>query len=298
MVFNWLDISIPFLSRSTAPPLIPVSVNWFPSRVCNYQCHFCFHTNTNDFILPLEEAKRGLRLLADAGMKKINISGGEPFLQPRYIGEIFKYCKEELGIEACSVVNNGSKVTEKWLDTYGQYLDVMAISCDSFDSETNIKQGRAENGTSTTHIATVFKVAHNNWEEDMNDQIEELAPFRWKVFQVLLLDSENTGAATGSLRDARHLTITREQFQAFLDRHASQKSLVPEDNESMKDSYLNLDEEMRFLDCQDGRKQPGRSLLKVGVQTALLDSGFDEKAFLNRGGIFDWRREAPTSLEW
>jgi radical S-adenosyl methionine domain-containing protein 2 len=64
-------------------------------------------------------------------MKKLNISGGEPFLQPKYIGEIFRYC-EELHIESCSIVNNGSKVTEKWLDEYGQYLDIMAVSCDSF----------------------------------------------------------------------------------------------------------------------------------------------------------------------
>ena len=194
----------------------PVSVNWFPNRRCNYECHFCFHTNTNDFILLLEGAKRGLRDLADAGMKKLNISGGEPFLQPAYIGGIFRFCKEELKIESCSVVSNGSKVTEKWLDTYGQYLDIMAISCDSFDVETNVKQGRAEKGTSRTHIENVFKVAEwvkargikvkintvvtmcvsllpaivtllitfhhsNNWEEDMNEQIEELAPFRWKV---------------------------------------------------------------------------------------------------------------------
>jgi radical S-adenosyl methionine domain-containing protein 2 len=66
-----------------------------------------------------------------------------------------------------------------------------------------------------------------------------------QVFQVLLLDSENTGEDTGSLRDARDLVITDEQFQAFLDMHKCQSSLVPENNESMKDSYLNLDEEMR-----------------------------------------------------
>lgn len=41
----------------------PVSVNYFPSRECNYSCGFCFHTNTSGYILPLEEAKRGLRLL-------------------------------------------------------------------------------------------------------------------------------------------------------------------------------------------------------------------------------------------
>lgn len=63
---------------------------------------------------------------------------------------------------------------------------------------------------------------------------------------MLLLDSENTGAETGSLRDARNLVITNEQFQAFLARHAAQECLVPEDNESMKDSYLNLDERMRW----------------------------------------------------
>jgi len=67
------------------------------------------------------------------------------------------------------------------------------------------------------------------------------------VFQVLLLDGENTGLGTGSIRDARHLTITSQQFQSFLDKHKSQSCLVPEDNNSMKDSYLNLDEEMRFV---------------------------------------------------
>lgn len=55
---------------------------------------------------------------------------------------------------------------------------------------------------------------------------------------------------------------------------------------------------VRFLNCQDGGKKPGRSLLEVGVQNSLLDSGFDEKMFEKRGGIFDWKREAPEVLEW
>jgi len=79
----------------------------------------------------------------------------------------------------------------------------------------------------------------------MNESIAALDPFRWKVFQVLLLDGENTGPDSGSLRDARHLTITTEQFNAFLARHAGLKCLVPENNDAMRDSYLNLDEELR-----------------------------------------------------
>jgi radical S-adenosyl methionine domain-containing protein 2 len=54
-----------------------------------------------------------------------------------------------------------------------------------------------------------------------------------------------------------------------------------------------------FLDCRDGDKKPGKSILDVGVETALLHSGFDEKTFLDRGGIFDWTRsQRPKNLEW
>ncbi len=91
-------------------------------------------------------------------MKKLNISGGEPFLKPDFIGEVFRFCKEDLHLESCSVVNNGSKVTEQWLDKYGRYLDVMAISCDSFDPDTNVDLGRAEKG-SGRHVRRVFQVA-------------------------------------------------------------------------------------------------------------------------------------------
>jgi radical S-adenosyl methionine domain-containing protein 2 len=133
------------------------------------------------------------------------------------------------------------------------------------------------------------------------------------------LDGENTGKDTGSIRDARGLVITDEQFQAFLDRHKHQSSLVPESNEVMKDSYLLLDEEMRyvvifvyfdshdecfcgrFLNCSDSGKKPGRSLLNVGVEEALKDAGFDEKAFFDRGGVFEWgkNRESEEAIpEW
>jgi radical S-adenosyl methionine domain-containing protein 2 len=67
---------------------------------------------------------------------------------------------------------------------------------------------------------------------------------------VLLLDGENTGDPTRSLRDARNLVISDEQFKAFLERHAQQSSLVPEDNAVMRDSYLNLDEKMRYAAYQ------------------------------------------------
>lgn len=45
----------------------PSSVNYHFTRQCNYKCGFCFHTAKTSFVLPIDEAKRGLRLMKEAG---------------------------------------------------------------------------------------------------------------------------------------------------------------------------------------------------------------------------------------
>lgn len=45
----------------------PTSVNYHFTRKCNYKCGFCFHTAKTSFVLPLEEALKGLKLLKEAG---------------------------------------------------------------------------------------------------------------------------------------------------------------------------------------------------------------------------------------
>ena len=77
-------------------------------------------------------------------MKKINFSGGEPFIVERgkYVGELIKFCKKDLSMESVTIVSNGSLIKENWFDIYGQYLDIMAISCDSAEPETLKTIGR------------------------------------------------------------------------------------------------------------------------------------------------------------
>ena len=168
----------------TPPPLndqknvmiSPESVNFHFTRQCNYQCKllpfqtqtqtdpcrsggFCFHTAKTSFLLPLAESKRGLEMLARAGMKKVNFSGGEPFLIQggKYLGEMVRYCKEELDLESVTVVSNGSKVTESWMAEYGYYLDIMAVSVDSFNQEVNQKIGR-RSGSRSSHLLSLQAV--------------------------------------------------------------------------------------------------------------------------------------------
>ena len=154
-----------------------------------------------------------MTLLQAAGMKKINFAGGEPFMKAEFLGQLVKYCKETLNIESVSVVTNGSKVTSKWLGKYGRYLDIMAVSCDSFDEATNVQIGR---GTGN-HLRTFMNLSEMckaqkilfrintvvnryNFKEDMTAAIESIQPYRWKCFQVLIVPEEN--GSENTRRDA------------------------------------------------------------------------------------------------
>uniref|UniRef100_A0A8C3PI73 S-adenosylmethionine-dependent nucleotide dehydratase RSAD2 n=1 Tax=Calidris pygmaea TaxID=425635 RepID=A0A8C3PI73_9CHAR len=294
------------------PSPTPTSVNYHFTRQCNYKCGFCFHTAKTSFVLPLEEAKRGLEMLKEAGMEKINFSGGEPFLQDRgeFVGQLVRFCKQELKLPSVSIVSNGSLIRERWFKKYGEYLDILAISCDSFDENVNVLIGRGQgkkNHVENLHklrqwcreYAVAFKINsvinRFNVEEDMNEQIKALNPVRWKVFQCLIIEGENSGE--DALREAEKFVIGDEEFEQFLDRHKDVSCLVPESNQKMRDSYLILDEYMRFLNCRNGRKEPSKSILDVGVEAAIKFSGFDESMFLKRGGKYVWSK-ADMKLDW
>lgn len=245
-------------------------------------------------------------MLKDAGMVKVNFSGGEPFIHQRgrFLGELVAFCKTELKLDSVSIVSNGSLIREEWMAKYGEYLDILAISCDSFHASTNQIIGRWQN-EKTDHIQQLYRIRDwckeyrvvfkmntvvnkYNLNEDMSAHLTELKPARWKVFQCLAIDGENAGPQ--ALRDAQKFYVTEEEFQNFLQHHSNIDGLVAESNAVMKDSYLMLDERMRFLDCRNGDKRPSESILDVGVENALKFSGFDEKAFLKRGGVYEWSK--------
>lgn len=285
------------LTRS--PSEVPVSVNYHLTRQCNYKCGFCFHTAKSSYVEKPEEAKRGLRLLKKAGMRKINFAGGEPFLEPKFLGELCRFAKEELQLPTVSIVSNGSKITESWLREYGKFVDILAISCDSFVEDTNVKIGRGKG----QHLECVRRVAKwcrdpeidikfklnsviniYNWQEDMRKHIADLAPVRWKVFQVLTIRGENDQSGTCG-RDSSLFAISDEQFNEFVKRHSNcGLPIVPEDNSTMQHSYLILDEYMCFLRGDD--KRQSKSILAVGVHQALKEAQFDVKKFAERDGMY------------
>ena len=111
-----------------------------------------------------------------------------------------------------------------------------------------------------------------NFHEDMNAAIEKIQPFRWKCFQVLIVPEENGSEHT--LRDARRFLISDDEWRLFNDRHKHQQRFCPEGNDVMASFYLLLDEYLRFLNKGVGK--PTKSILEVGIATALKDVYWDE----------------------
>lgn len=246
--------------------IVPISVNYHFTRKCNKVCRFCFHTEKTSHVASESDMKRGLRLLKAAGMRKINFAGGEPFLYPKTLGMLCWYCKDELKLQSVSIISNGTLTNKSWLEEYGRYVDVLGVSCDSFDEATNEAIGRGT-GNNVKKLFEIrdwcrelgikFKlntvVCTLNWHEDMADTVEQLDPFRWKVFQVLAVGGENDATENETehdkrKRDARKLLISREQFGDYCARHRHLKCFVPEPNQLMASSYLIVDEYLCFLD--------------------------------------------------
>mmetsp|Transcript_67682 Transcript_67682/g.220329 ORF Transcript_67682/g.220329 Transcript_67682/m.220329 type:complete len:83 (+) Transcript_67682:1-249(+) len=49
---------------------------------------------------------------------------------------------------------------------------------------------------------------------------------------------------------------------------------------------------MRFLDCSSGSKIPSASILdEGGVDVALSQAGHDAAMFLERGGLYRWKKD-------
>lgn len=285
-----------------------VAVNYHITRQCNYNCGFCFHTAKTSHVESEANAKKIVKALRDAGFAKINFAGGEPFLQPKLLGKLVQFAKEDCGFESVSIISNCSKIREGWLQEYGEYLDILGVSCDSVDEEINKRIGRGkgdhlhfvrEAARLCREYNVMFKlntvVNRFNVHTDMSSLINEIAPMRWKIFQVLPLEGENVGE--NAKRDVRPFLIEDHEFEEFIERNRS-KLMKPdilkvEGNDVMQSSYILVDEFGSFLDSSTGGKKPTRSILEVGVETAwdeLLASeggGYNHSAFQARDGAYE-----------
>ncbi|MBD5467318.1 MAG: radical SAM protein [Lachnospiraceae bacterium] len=108
------------------------SVCFLLTSRCNMSCPYCFRPSAKKDCISLYKFTEGLKILRNLGTKVINISGGEPLLNPNW-----KECilaAKELGFVVnlttnALLLNTNEEILSK--------LDILAISCDGIENIEN-----------------------------------------------------------------------------------------------------------------------------------------------------------------
>lgn len=279
--------------------MIP-TINYHLLKSCNMKCKFCYATfaDIHEKRLSIDKDKALIAQLAEAQLfRKINFAGGEPTLLP-HLKELI-YLAKALGFET-SIVTNGSKIDADWIADLAGVLDIISLSVDSADAQTNIASGRAIKGQTLANqhlldLAQAAKkagmylkintvVSHFNQQEILSDFINQLAPQRWKVLQVSKVEGQND-------KDFADLAVSAAEFEQFCQQNKSSLSpaikFVPESADLIQGSYLMIDQLGRFYDSSSGKHNYSRPILETSVQAALQSINTDFNKFLQRDGLYE-----------
>ena len=103
---------------------------------CNLNCAGCYSYEEERNSKPnmnFDEVKQIIRKLASTGIRRLVITGGEPFMRDDII-DILKYAKEDLGIPELICYTNGFAEIDIYIKA-GIYLDNLAFSLDAHDDK-------------------------------------------------------------------------------------------------------------------------------------------------------------------
>ena len=287
-------------------PKIP-SVNFHLWQPCNMRCRFCFATfqdvkremDLPKGHLPEEKCISVVDRIAKAGFEKINFAGGEPTLC-RWLPNLIIRAKNHGMVT--SIVTNGSRITDQWLNNLNGSLDWIALSIDSIDPEKLKCLGRTIRSNTPISEEKYLRIVSDikqhgirlkintvvtsvTWQEDLTSFIRLAKPERWKLLQILPVKGQNDAHIAD-------FDISTEQFEAYVQRNRTIEnngiSVVPESNKLMTESYVMLDPAGRFFDNVRGTYTYSRPILEVGVKKALKEVSIDPERFRERGGKYDW----------
>lgn len=276
------------------------TVNYHLLKACNMSCRFCFARfadTQGPGKLSCEDSLKLVEMLCQSGFEKINFAGGEPTLAP-WLPDLVRRAKS-CGLET-SIVTNGSKLDDDWLDDLAGSLDIIALSIDSVDPAVQRRIGRVAHNEDPMSAERYLQLAksigqrniclkvntvvnRHNIHEDFRRFILDMKPERWKIFQALPVAGQND---TGF----DDMAVTPEEFESYVSLNCSVEDhrirVVPENNEAMTGSYVMVSPDGKFYDNTKGRHTYSDPILDVGVEAALKQVDVFPDRFRERGG--DW----------
>ena len=265
-----------------------LTVNWHFTQRCNMQCTYCFVSKCQ------EVQKKAYDIILEKlkdQFTRVNFVGGEPTTSPHLLA-LMKDARG-YGLKT-TIVTNGYRMAKdpEFAEKILRSVDMVGISIDSLNPDTNLRIGRCQNGeplSADEYISLCKKVkdcgiplkintvvSRDNLDEDFTAFYKAVQPDRIKLFQVLAPNLPTKRDYTESL-------ISKSEYDAFVARHRRKGfKVVAEDNEHMLGSYIMLNSGGCFEDNVHGRRS--RSLIDpyVTVESALAEVSVDMEKYMYR----------------
>ena len=251
-----LSLAPVFKTATTTVKVSELKANLHFIDACNAHCRGCFATEFpgENHMMSVENAHKTIINLFAAGVTQFNLAGGEPTIHPHFTDICRFIC--ELGGKV-SVITNGSRLNEAFLEKVGPYLDTIGLSIDSFDRETSYRLGRFIGSPRnpkffgfdelkdllpvirkySIRLKVNTVISNVNFEEKMSEKISELNVDRWKIIK---MSPYNVGGHSNL-----DLVPSDEEYQLFIQNNLYRHSVIESD---MKNSYLVIDPNGNLLD--------------------------------------------------
>lgn len=122
--------------NSPEPNNLVLSAYLHVTQRCNLSCAGCYSLDNHRNTLadaPLEDMFHAIDELATAGLARLVVSGGEPFLRED-LSEIVRHAKVNRGIQNVTVLSNGTCISQDVLEKMAPYVDCVSVSFDGHSS--------------------------------------------------------------------------------------------------------------------------------------------------------------------
>ena len=223
---------------------------------CNLHCIGCYsyidNRNTSKD-LSLEQICIIFDKLSKSGVRKVIISGGEPFLRNDIV-EICKYIKNNTKICELGVITNGTQDIEKYYKAI-PFIDILSISIDGYDEATQFIRDK---DIMSTVIETIKKLKSKT-------KIHLISTLH-KKNKSFMKEYINFGKELGVTVSFSILSVDCNRSKKLKDFVLSSSDLTDISNtlSKMDKEYINT---QKFLDnfelyCKD-RCEAGRSLISI-----------------------------------
>lgn len=270
---------------------IPFVLNFHITKECNMKCKFCFGGFSESFVKRTKEdwfylIKKISKETSFIKNKRINFAGGEPLIIP-YLSDLVKLAKEE-GFET-SIITNGSLLTESFLDSVKDYIDMIGISIDSTDDNVNNIIGRKTikgvmslqeyidkcNWITNRGIKLKVNTVINkyNYSLSMSKLIENTSIDRWKILRMLKIDNEN--------RKFHHICPSDQDFELFIRNHSKYK-FVLENDDDITSTYIFISPSGDLMDNSTGNIKSVGSLFENTLSCLFEKIPFNYDSFKKR----------------